>query len=102
MFLTIGSYDFMFGEHFYDYSWHADISQADTLSRIKVPTVFIHALDAYTPDGSILMAASSNEQARRAVSLIDGCELVELKSDHLIHWSHPENFIDAVNRLEDR
>ncbi len=100
-FLTIDSYDFMFGEHFYDYTWHAGISQAETFGKIKVPSVFIHALDAYTPDGTVLMAASSNEQARRAVSLIEGCRLVELKSDHLIHWTHPDTFIDAVNSLLD-
>ena len=48
------------------------------------------------------MAASSDEQARRAVSLIGGkCRLVELASNHLIHWYHPDVFIDAVDSLGD-
>lgn len=39
------------------------------MSDIKVPAIFIHAKDFYTDDG-ILLAASSDEQARQAVSLI--------------------------------
>ena len=97
-FQFVNEYDFAFGEHFYDYTWHAGISHEKLMSDIHVPTVFIHAKDQYSPDG-ILMAASSNEQARRAVSLIDNCRLIELESSHLIHWYHPDVFIDAVNSL---
>ena len=89
-------YDFTFGEHFYDYTWHAGISHEKLMADIHVPTVFIHAKELYSPDG-ILMAASSNEQARQAVSLIADCRLVELESNHLIHWYHPDVFIDAIN-----
>lgn len=100
-FQFVQEYDFLFGEHFYDYTWHAGIDHDVLMSDISVPTVFIHAKDQYTPDGTILMAASSNEQARRAVEHIgEQCELVELVSDHLIHWSHPKEFIEAINRLK--
>jgi pimeloyl-ACP methyl ester carboxylesterase len=91
-------YDLAFGEHFYDYSWHAGINHEKLMSDIHVPTVFIHAKDQYSPNG-ILMAASSNEQARQAVSLIENCRMVELESSHLIHWYHPDVFTDAVNSL---
>lgn len=98
MFLYTKEYDFKFGDHFYDYTWHAGISHTQLMSDIDKPTVYIHALDAYTEDG-ILMAAASNEQARKAVELIGDCELIELKSNHDIHRYHPKVFIDAVNRF---
>ena len=98
MFQYINKYDFAFGEHFYDYSWHSGISHETLMSDIDVPTVFLHAKAMYSPDG-ILMAASSDEQARRAVSLIKNCTLTELESNHHIHWYHPDVFIDAVNSL---
>ena len=97
-FLHIREYAFAFGEHFYDYTWHSGISHETLMSDIKIPTVFIHAKDSYTEDG-ILLAASSDEQARKAVSLIQNCEFVELSSNHNIHRFHPETFIDAVNSL---
>ncbi|MDV3426539.1 MAG: alpha/beta hydrolase [Bacillota bacterium] len=99
MFLHIREYDFRFGDHFYDYTWHSGISHEKLMSDIHVPTVFLHAKDAYTADG-ILMAASSDEQARKAVSLINKCELVELSSNHDIHRFHPKVFIEAVNKLK--
>ena len=98
-FLHIKEYDFLFGEHFYDYTWHSGIAHKDLLSDIDVPAVFIHAKDSYTEDG-ILQAASSDEQAREAVSLIGDCELVELSSNHNIHRFHPDVFMDAVNGLK--
>lgn len=99
IFQYVDNYDFAFGEHFYDYSWHAGISHEKLMRDIHVPAVFLHAKAQYSKDG-ILLAASSDEQARRAVDLIgDPCRLVELESNHLIHWYHPDVFIDAVNSL---
>lgn len=98
MFLHMKEYDLRFGDHFYDYSWHAGISHDKLLEDIKVPAIFIHCIDQYSEDG-ILMAATSNEQARRAVSLINNCQLVELKSGHDVHREHPDVFIDAVEKL---
>ncbi len=98
MFLTIRNYDFQYGDHFYDYSWHSGISHETLMRDIKVPTVFLHVKDSYTDDG-ILMAASSDEQARKAVKLIGDCKLIELSSNHDIHRFHPDVFIEAVDRL---
>ncbi|MEA4926173.1 MAG: alpha/beta hydrolase [Syntrophomonadaceae bacterium] len=98
MFLSMPEYDLQFGEHFYDYSWHSGIGHETLMRALKVPTIFLHAQEAYSEDG-ILMAASSNEQARKAVNLIGECELIELSSNHDIHRFHPDVFIDAVNKL---
>ncbi|MDD6489038.1 MAG: alpha/beta hydrolase [Clostridia bacterium] len=101
MFMYINEYDMQFGEHFYDYSWHSEISHEKLMSDIKVPTIFLHAKDNYTDDG-ILMAASSDEQARKAVSLIENCELIELESNHDIHRFNSKIFIDAINQLSEK
>lgn len=98
-FLHMQEYDMLFGEHFYDYTWHSGISHEKLMADINVPAVFIHAQAAYSDNG-ILLAASTDEQARRAVELIGECELVELSSNHDIHRFHPEVFIDAVNKLK--
>lgn len=98
MFLYTPLYDFAFGEHFYDYTWHSGISHAALMGDIQVPTIFLHIEEMYSEDG-ILMAASSNEQAERAVSLIADCEMVTLTGDHNIHRYQPEAFVEAVNRM---
>ena len=98
IFQYANEYDFAFGEHFYDYSWHAGISHGKMLADMRVPTVFIHAKDQYSSEG-VLMAASSDEQARTAVGLIETCRLVELESNHLVHWYHPDVLIEAINSL---
>lgn len=97
-FLHMAEYDMLFGEHFYDYSWHGSLSHEQLMSDIKVPAVFIHTKDSFSDDG-ILMAASSDEQARRAAALIDSCELIEVASNHDVHRFHPEVFLDAVNKM---
>lgn len=101
MFMHTNEYDMQFGEHFYDYSWHCGISHEKLMSDIKVPTVFIHCKDNYTEDG-ILLAASSDEQARKAVGLINDCELIELESNHDIHRFNPQTFIEAFERLSEK
>lgn len=98
MFLFWPQYDLAFGERFYDYTWHSGIAHEELLAQISVPTVFLHAKDQYTADG-ILMAASADGQARRAVELLAQGTLIELQSNHDIHRTHPKVFLDAVERL---
>jgi pimeloyl-ACP methyl ester carboxylesterase len=97
-FLYSNQYDLRFGERFYNYTWHNGINHADLMRDISVPTIFLHTEETYTDDG-ILMAASSNEQARRAVELIGDCELIELKSNHNIHRFNPKVFIEAITKI---
>lgn len=100
MFLYTAEYDFLFGEHFYDYSWHSGISHERLLSDIQVPTLFVHAKALYSEDG-VLMAASSDEQARQAVGLIRDCGLVEVSGNHDIHRFQPKVFIASINKMKE-
>jgi len=99
MFLYTRHYDLQFGERFYDYSWHNGIKHETLMKDISVPAIFLHAKASYTDDG-ILMAASSNEQARRAVELIGDCELIELSSNHNIHRFNAKIFIAGINKMK--
>lgn len=92
-------YDRTFGEHFYDYTWHSGISHETLMADIHVPTVFLHIAEQYTDDG-ILMAASSNTQAKKASSLINDCELIELTGYHDIHRFQAEDFLSAFERFQ--
>lgn len=96
MFLYSPMYDFAFGEHFYDYSWHSGISHEDLMRAIDIPTVFLHVEEMYSEDG-VLMAASSNAQAEKAAALIGDCSFLPLTGNHDIHRFNPDAFVDAIN-----
>lgn len=98
-FLYTQMYDHAFGERFYDYSWHSSIPHETLMANIKVPTQYLHIEEMYTDDG-ILMAAASNEQAKRAAELIGDCTLVELSGNHNIHRFQPDEFIRAFEAFQ--
>lgn len=102
MFLHTQQYDLLFGEHFYNYTWHHGINHEKLMSSIHVPAIFLHAKELFTKDGKYLLAATSNEQAQKAVKLIKRCELVELQSMHNIHNTHPDVFISSINKFIDK
>jgi len=77
----------------------ADIT--DIFPLAQLPTVFLHIGEQYS-DGGILMAASSNAQAKKVSELINDCELIELTGNHDIHRFQPEAFISALERIQKR
>lgn len=99
MFRTLPQYDLAYGELFYNQTWMNGIKQTDLLEQIKCPTIYLHALESYSDDG-ILLAAASNADAKKASELISNCQLKEFVSDHNIHRSNPEIFIDAFTQLK--
>lgn len=100
MFEFFDCYDLMYGEHFYDYTWHSGIAHERLMSDINVPTVYIHAKESYTPDG-ILQCAASFAQADKAVKLIKGdCRFFETKnSQHDIHNLFTDFYIEKLESL---
>ena len=98
MFLYLPQYDPAFGEMFYDYTWHSGISHQALMADIRVPTVFLHCKDQWTPE-DILLAAASDRQARQAAALIPLCQLQEVSSPHNIHQAHPELFSRALDTV---
>lgn len=96
-------YDFEYGENFYDLSWNNGLSQKQILSDINVPSIYIHAKEQQAENGTYLCAAT-REQAERAVDYIgENCRLIETNnSDHTIHTSHKDLYIDAINSMSEK
>ncbi len=90
-----GNYDLRFGEAFYDDSWFAGFDQADTLTRVQVPTVVIHASWSYSDEG-VLLAAMDGDDAARAVGLLPDGALVNIKSGHDVHHQKPREFVSVL------
>lgn len=88
-------YDRRFGETFYDNRWFKDYDQAEVLSHIKSPTFFIKAATNY--DGELLLAALTDEDAERVVSLLEHGKRIDVDSPgHDIHYDHPEAFVEIM------
>ncbi len=94
-------FDRKFGEAFYDNSWFEDYNQAEILSKIKSPTVFLKANTSY--DGDLLVAALSDDDANRVVNLLEqGIKIKINTPGHDIHYDKPKKFTKImVNFLED-
>lgn len=94
-------YDRKFGEAFYDNSWFQDYNQAEVLSKIKSPTIFIKATTRY--DGKLLLAALSDQDADKVVKLLKNGKRIDIEAGHDVHYEKPKEFIETmVNFLETR
>lgn len=62
------------------------------MSKINCPSVYIKAATQYGKDG-VLYAANSDEDAEKVHSLIEGNDMITIKSGHDIHFEHPDEFI---------
>jgi len=65
-------YDPLFGETFYNDSFHCGIAHEDILRNIKCQTLFMKAQTNINEDG-ILMAALSEEDLKKVTELIADC-----------------------------
>lgn len=93
--LLAGPYDLRFGNTFYDGHWFINFDQAETLSRIRVPSILIHTNWRYSEDG-VLLAAMDEADAQRAHELIAGNGLITVRSRHDFHYEKPQEFIQVM------
>lgn len=100
VFHYVKQYDLLYGEHFYDLTWNNGITHEQLLSDIEVPCVYLHAKEKKADNG-VYLCAASREQAERAAAIIGGnCRLIETEtSDHNIHGTHTEIYVDTINRF---
>ncbi|MDE6627442.1 MAG: alpha/beta hydrolase [Lachnospiraceae bacterium] len=92
-------YDPLFGETFFDDSFHCGILHEEILKNIRCKTVFMKAQTKISEDG-ILMAALSEEDLERVSELIADCQIVRFDCGHGIHIEKPKEFIECVMGLE--
>jgi len=57
--------------------------------------VYLKAATQYGGDG-VLYAANSDEDAQEGHRLIQGNEMITIKSGHDIHFEHPNEFIQIM------
>ena len=94
-FQGMNNYDSLFGETFYDDSFHCDIKHEDILNKIKCETIFMKAKTDIRPDG-ILMAALSEEDVVRVSEIISNCAVIRFDCGHGIHIEKPKEFIRCL------
>lgn len=100
-FRASAGYDPRFGDAFYTGSWDEGWDQADTLSRISVPSTLVHTAVRYDEQG-ILMAAMGDEEAARARDLLPHGRFVKVETGHGFHDEAPRQYIALVDELNRR
>lgn len=97
-FQGMNHYDPLFGETFFNDSFHNGIPHEDILKNIKCRTVFMKARTNISEDGT-LMAALSEEDLERVTELIADCRIVRFDCGHGIHTENPEKFVECMANL---
>lgn len=91
-------FDPRFSEAFYTGAFFEGVDQADILSRIQCPTIYLKVETRYGDDG-LLYAANSDEDAARVQQLVPDCETERIEGGHDVHYEHPKEFAAALNRI---
>lgn len=97
-FQGMNNYDPLFGEAFFNDSFHNGIRHEDILRGIKCRTVFMKAQTNRSEDG-FLMAALSEEDLERVTEFIEDCQIVRFDCGHGIHTENPKKFIECLADL---
>lgn len=95
----MNNYDPLFGETFFNDSFHCGILHEDILKNIKCKTYFMKAQTNVSKD-SILMAALSEEDLERVAEHIADCQIERFDCGHGIHVEKPQEFIAYLETLE--
>lgn len=89
----MNEYDPRFGKAFYDGTW--DANQAEELRKITCPVLLLHANTEIMADGT-LNGAMSQDEADRAMSLLQHGTYRRVDSTHVIHLAEPEQFTSIL------
>lgn len=95
------NFDLKFADTFYTGSWFEGLDQAETLSKVNCPSVYIKAETQYGRDG-VLYAANTDEDAAKVNSLLKDNEMITIKSGHDIHYEHPKDFTEILVNFLDK
>lgn len=97
-FQGMNNYDPLFGEAFFDDSFHSGIPHEEILGNIKCRTVFMKAQTNVSEDG-ILMAALNEEDLERVMELVADCQTVRFDCGHGIHTESPDKFVECMRQF---
>lgn len=91
----MNEYDPLFGETFYDDTFHCGIPHEDILEKITCKTLLIKAKTNYSID-NVLLAAMSEDDAELACNLLPAREVVHFDCGHGVHIENKKQFIKAI------
>lgn len=97
-FQGMNNYDPLFGETFFNDSFHCGIPHENILRNIKCGAVFMKAQTKIGRDG-VLMAALSEDDLKRVSELIADCKIVRFDCGHGIHIEKPKEFTECLIQL---
>ena len=95
----MNNYDPLFGETFYNDSFHCGILHEDILRKVHCDTIFMKAKTNMGDDG-LLMAALSDDDVKRVSEVVPNCEIVRFDCGHGIHIERPKEFIQCLMDLK--
>lgn len=98
-FQGMNSYDPLFGEAFYNDSFHSGILHEELLKNIKCKTIFMKAKTNVSEDG-ILMAALSEDDLKKVSEMIADCKTVRFDCGHGIHIEKTKKFTKCLTDLD--
>lgn len=97
-FQGMNNYDPLFGESFFNDSFHNGIRHEDLLKQITCRTIFMKARTDISEEG-ILMAALNEDDVKKVKELVADCQIVRFDCGHGIHTEKPEQFIECLTSL---
>ncbi len=100
VFQGMNNYDPLFGEAFFNDSFHNEIRHGDILKNIKCKTIFMKARSDVNEDG-ILMAALSENDLEMITDLVKDFHIIRFNCGHGIHMENPKKFTECLVNLID-
>lgn len=98
-FQGMNKYDPLFGEKFFNDSFHCGILHEEILKNIKCKTIFMKAQTNISENG-ILMAALSEDDLKKVSELISDCKIIRFDCGHGIHTEKTKEFIEYLTKLQ--
>lgn len=95
----MNNYDPLFGEAFFNDTFHCGILHENILKNIRCRTIFMKAKTDIGEDG-ILMAALSEEDLKKVSELVADCQIVRFDCGHGIHIEKPKEFTECLMKLK--
>ncbi len=94
----LDTYDARFGAAFYDGTWNEGFNHYETLKRISCPVLLLHANYRILDDGT-LDGAMSDEDAKRAMSVLSNGTYKKIDATHVVHLDKPDGFIEIIEKF---
>jgi len=98
MFRGMSLYDPNFGNAFYTGTWNENFDHAEALKKIQCPVLLLHANFEVREDG-VLDGAMSQEDADKAMSLLQHGTYKKIDSMHVVHLDKHKEFIKIMNKF---